>query len=153
MISLDEAVQPDWIIQSSIIPPGVVDGNTITWEINEVFEPGDSMTLSYTLRVPRSAFGQIENLVTATPEEGEPFTDESTVMVSCTTPVTGIFDSTRSKVVAGVLMIIISGAYLAFEKFDIISVNALHSAKGGINKRYGKEAKVSKSRKRFERDW
>lgn len=151
--TLDPAVQPDWIVAGSIIPQGTVGGNMITWTVNQPVAVGASMTFRYTLRVPRSAFGTIANTVTATPVEGDPVTTTENVVVSCTTPQTGLFDSTRSKVIAGVIMMLVSGAYLAFDRFDIISVNALHSAKGGYNKRFGKDVKVGKSRKRFESGW
>lgn len=150
---LDPVVQPDWILVNTISPQGTVNGNTITWTVNQPMAVGATLTFRYSLRVPRSAFGTIENTVTGNPTEGDSFTATETVPVSCTTPTTGIFESTSSKITAGVIMVIVSVAYLAFDRFDIVSVNAVNSVGGGLNKKFGKEAKVSKSRKKFEKDW
>jgi hypothetical protein len=118
---LDPKVQDSWIVRTSITPSsGVTVANgQIIWNLDEAsrtFDPGESMTFSYVIRIPQANFGNYRNVVTGiVTDEGEAnVTDEAIIDVSCL-PGTGLFDSTVARIaLAGVLLV--TGAYFAQSK-------------------------------------
>lgn len=118
--TLDPNVDSDWVVQSSISDDGELQGNSITWELSgadATFDPGESMVLTYTVRIPSTHFGDsFENNVEATPSSGDSFTADETVTVICDEPLpddtplpgTGLFDSTLGKIGLGVFITSIS---------------------------------------------
>jgi hypothetical protein len=106
------------VIQSylgSISGGGTFASGSITWELEgtaEVFIAGQSKTYTYSVTIPETVFGSYTNTVTGYPKEGENFSDTETILADCVVtpdeqPQTGIFDSTISKVLLGILMIMI----------------------------------------------
>lgn len=154
--TLDSKVQPDWVNVDSIEPAGEVVGNTIVWTFtgdDAIFEPGEEMILTYSVNVPQANFGDFTNVVEGHPTDGNDFSAEETVPVSCVVPVTGIFDSTQSKLIgAGVLLAL--SAVMVFGDFTDKGLLKLLGGASYVSKHYSKDERkqraVSKSRGRFE---
>lgn len=99
----------------SISGGGTFASGSITWELEgtaETFTAGQSKTYTYTVTIPETVFGSYTNTVTGYPKEGDNFSDTETIIADCVVtpdeqPQTGIFDSTISKVLLGILMIMI----------------------------------------------
>jgi hypothetical protein len=145
---LDPKVQDSWIVRTSITPSsGVTVANgQIIWNLDEAsrtFDPGESMTFSYVIRIPQANFGNYRNVVTGiVTDEGEAnVTDEAIIDVSCL-PGTGLFDSTVARIaLAGVLLV--TGAYFAQSKrLDGVAFTLFTSAGKVETKRAKFESKI-----------
>ena len=110
--NLDSNMSVDWINRSSITPAGgVVTSDGIEWQLNNTtLAPGASLTFSYSVNVPSTAFGMYTNTVTAYLDPGSVSAYRNT-NVGCN-PDTGLFDSTTSKLVAGGLLVFLGFAYM-----------------------------------------
>lgn len=128
--TLDSKVQESYITDSSITPSASVSGRVITWDLGGTpgqFDPDESKTFRYSIIIPESAFGTLTNTAVATPESGEAFQAVEIVTAICSpdgtpppeVPDTALFDSAISKVILGVALIAISGAYLYSDSFNI----------------------------------
>lgn len=122
--TLDSEIQSSWVITSTISHGGVLNGNVITWDLpgnDGVFTAGETLTLSYTVRIPSTHFGRtFENNVVANPEVGENFTDDETVIIVCNEPLprTSIFGDSLAKVGLGVFITSISLLFMMVEDSD-----------------------------------
>lgn len=149
---LDPKVQRDWIIQSSISPSEGVsigevadgpEGLEIVWTLEtaaQTFDPGESMTFTYVIRIPQANFGTYRNVVTGivTDEGEENITDEAIIDVSCL-PGTGLFDNTVARIALASILLI-AGAYFAQSG----------SLDGFAFKLFTKSGQVERKRETFE---
>ena len=109
--TLDSKVLASYIT-GTISEGGLFGSGNITWELEgeaETFAPEQEKTYTYSLIIPKTAFGSYTNIVTATPTAGENFSDSVTVEVDCEQdiPQTGLFDSTVAKIAAGVILLLL----------------------------------------------
>ena len=112
---LDSKVLASYI-SGTISEEGLFGSGKITWTIDGpegggTFAPGQERTYTYTLVIPKTAFGTYTNTVTAYPtgENEEDFSDTLEVTVDCEQdiPQTGLFDSTIAKIVAGIILLLL----------------------------------------------
>ena len=112
---LDSKVLETYI--NEISNSGIYGSGIITWDLegeDEIFSPGESLQLTYYILVPKEDFGIYENTVTAYPTEGDNFSDDEDIDLQCDipeegeeVPQTGLFDSVLSKIILGIVMIMI----------------------------------------------
>ncbi len=114
----DAKVKSSFIQQNTVVPDADVSGRTLTWDVSGalgLFTPGQSKTFKYSMVVPQSSFGTYINTVTGTPDSGDAIQTTEVTIVGCDAPQTGLFDSTASKVVLGIILIAGSAIYLYSE--------------------------------------
>lgn len=109
--ALDSKVLASYIT-GTISEGGLFGSGNITWELEgaaETFIANQEKAYIYTLTIPKTAFGNYTNMVTATPTTGENFSDSVTVTVDCEQdiPQTGLFDSTVAKIIAGIVLLLL----------------------------------------------
>jgi hypothetical protein len=117
--NLDEKVLETYI--NSISAEGAYASGLITWDLtgeDEMFSPDESMQFTYYIKIPSSAYGTYQNTVTAYPTEGENFSDDADVNLTCDIPQTGIFDSVLSKILAGIVLILIGANWGSISKLN-----------------------------------
>ena len=105
---LDDKVLETYV--NDISDNGIYNAGLITWDLegdNEIFSPEESLTLSYYIKVPATSFGIYQNTVTAYPTEGDEFSDDESVNLTCEIPQTGIFDSIILKISLGIILILL----------------------------------------------
>ncbi|MDD4382111.1 MAG: hypothetical protein PHE21_02080 [Candidatus Dojkabacteria bacterium] len=131
---LDTKVQESYV--GDISGGGTLASGSITWELedtDEVYAAEQSKTYTYSISIPYREFGSYTNTVTAYPREGDNISDDETIIADCVItpdeqPQTGIFDSTISKVILGIVMILIGfnlHRITSFVKRVDISVNEM----------------------------
>jgi len=103
---------------------------------DSIKQPGGAGILCFRATVNENATSSITNSATVTPTDGIKDICSVTVNLKGTTPGTGLFDSTASKIALGVLLILVGGVYLSFDKYTAI-------VKGRM---------ITKSREKFEKD-
>lgn len=110
---LDSKVLASYI-SGTISEEGLFGSGKITWEMDQptgegLFASGEERTYTYTLVIPKTAFGKYTNTVTAYPTEEDEFSDTLEVTVDCEQdiPQTGLFDSTVAKIVAGIVLLLL----------------------------------------------
>ena len=89
---------------------GVYASGLITWDLegdDEILSPDESLTLTYYIKVPADSFGIYQNIATAYPTEGDEFSDDESVTLTCNIPQTGIFDSILVRISVGVVLILL----------------------------------------------
>lgn len=111
--ALDSKVLASYIT-GTISEGGLFGSGSITWELEaaeETFAANQEKTYTYTLVIPKTAFGSYTNMVTAYPTAGDNFSDSVEVTVDCIqdvpVPQTGLFDSTVAKIVAGIVLLLL----------------------------------------------
>ena len=109
--TLDSKVLASYIT-GTISNGGLFGSGNITWELegaDETFAANQEKTYTYTLVIPTTAFGSYTNTVTAYPTTGVNFSDSVAVVVDCEQdiPQTGLFDSTISKIIAGIVLLLL----------------------------------------------
>ena len=109
--TLDSKVLASYIT-GTISNGGLFCSGNITWELegaDETFAANQEKTYTYTLVIPTTAFGSYTNTVTAYPTTGVNFSDSVAVVVDCEQdiPQTGLFDSTISKIIAGIVLLLL----------------------------------------------
>jgi len=109
--ALDSKVLASYIT-GTISQGGLFGSGNITWELEgaeETFVANQEKEYTYTLVIPKTAFGTYGNTVTAYPTTGENFSDSAEVTVDCIQdiPQTGLFDSTVAKIVAGIVLLLL----------------------------------------------
>lgn len=109
--ALDSKVLASYIT-GTISQGGLFGSGSITWELEgaeETFAPNEEKSATYTLVIPKTAFGTYSNTVTAYPTAGDNFSDSVLVTVDCIEdiPQTGLFDSTVAKIVAGIVLLLL----------------------------------------------
>jgi hypothetical protein len=115
---VDVKVRQEYL--NNISNSGTYDASLLTWDLQgeeEVFDPEESQTFTYYLKIPQDSYGRYENIATAYPTEGDNFTAEKYLDLECdipeeeeattTVPQTGIFDSVIVKIVSGVILILL----------------------------------------------
>lgn len=102
---------------------------------DQIKDPGKTGILCFRATVNENATASITNSATVTPTDGIKDICAVTVNLKGTTPGTGLFDSTASKIALGVMLILIGGVYLSFDKYTAI-------VKGRM---------ITKSREKFEK--
>jgi hypothetical protein len=118
---LDSKVEESHI--NSISGDGVYENNIITWDLqgdDETLDPGESVVFTYSILVPEESFGIYENVATGYTTENETFNDFEDITLECDipeepeqptptgpAPQTGLFDTVLSKIIAGIILIII----------------------------------------------
>jgi len=163
--SLDSKVEDSFVSEDSITQEGTYASGEITWDPSgedATFDAGESKTYAYDIVIPRDSFGTYENIVIATPTEGDSFSATAEIGADCTTteeeeeeeevPETGIFDEAGKKIAIGFTFLAVGMLYM---KFDFVQL-AWHGVEGskkriqkGIKK--SKRKKISNLRERFER--
>jgi hypothetical protein len=111
--NLDTKVVADYL--NSISGEGIYSNGQITWDLegeDEIFSINENQTFTYYIQIPASAFGTYDNTVTAYPSEGDSFSADETVDIDCDIPEqpipeTAIFDTVLSRIIAGVLLMLI----------------------------------------------
>jgi hypothetical protein len=114
----DAKVKSNFIQENTIVPDADVSGKTLTWDVSGAlgqFAAGQSKTLKYSMIVPQASFGTYINTVTGTPDSGDAIQTTEVTIVGCDAPQTGLFDSTASKVILGMILIAGSAIYLYSE--------------------------------------
>ncbi len=99
---------------SSISNDGTYSSGNITWTLTDTtFAPQEQRTYTYKITVPKDAFGKYANAVTAYPAEGDNLVANAEITADCVieAPDTGLFDSTWSKIVLGVILIGLGANY------------------------------------------
>jgi len=109
--ALDSKVLASYIT-GTISQGGLFGSGNITWELEgaeETFAADQEKIYTYTLIIPKTAFGKYTNTATAYPTTGENFFDSVEVTVDCIQdiPQTGLFDSTIIKIVAGIVLLLL----------------------------------------------
>lgn len=109
--TLDSKVLASYIT-GTISSGGLFGSGSITWELegaDETFAADQEKSYTYTLVIPKTAFGTYTNTATAYPTTGENFSDSVEVKVDCEQdiPQTGLFDSTVAKIAAGVILLLL----------------------------------------------
>ena len=110
--TLDPKVLATYI--SNISDSGAYASGAITWTPTDTtFATQEQRTYTYKVTVPKDAFGKYANTVTAYPSEGESLVANAEITADCVieAPDTGIFDSTWSKIIAGVVLIAFGISY------------------------------------------
>jgi hypothetical protein len=114
---LDEKVLETYL--NEISNSGIYESGVITWDLegdDEIFSPEESLQLTYYVLVPEDTFGIYQNTVTAYPSEGDSFSDNESIDLQCdiedeeetpVVPETGLFDSVLSKIILGIVMIMV----------------------------------------------
>jgi hypothetical protein len=116
---VDVKVREEYL--NEISNSGTYDASLLTWDLqgeDEVFDPEESQTFTYYLKIPQDSYGRYENTATAYPTEGDNFTAEKYLDLECdipkeeeeettTVPETGIFDTVLSKIVSGIVLILL----------------------------------------------
>ncbi|MCA9375161.1 hypothetical protein KC622_02415 [Candidatus Dojkabacteria bacterium] len=156
--TLDADAQENWVLSGKVTPEGSVAENVLTWTLDvdtSNFDPAESKTFTYTLRVPSDNYGSIDNSAEAFPAEGDTFKIEKSVSVKCDIPKekkaeplpdTGITDSPWLKLgVIGVLLVL-SGVYIYSEKADSLLLRAIYSNERLNHKRKVFEKSIDKSK-------
>lgn len=149
--TLDTKVQSSYIQLQTINPGATVEGNVITWNLTgdaAKFNPGQTKTFTYTIVVPKTAFGTYYNKAEITPVgSDENIVVDETIIASCDIPDTAIFDTVQSRLAVGVFLILVALAYVYIDPFET-----------GVNKMFGKladnitpEGRLRKSREKFEK--
>ncbi len=110
--TLDTKVLATYI--SSVSNDGTYASGAITWTPTDTtFDPQEQRIYTYKVTVPKDTFGEYANTVTAYPAEGDNVIANAAITADCVieAPDTGLFDSTWSKIVAGVILIAIGINY------------------------------------------
>ncbi len=116
--NLDTKVLETYI--SNISNSGVYSGGDITWTLTDkTLAPQEQRTYTYKVTVPKEAFGKYVNVATAYPASGDNVVADADITADCDietpetpeTPETGIFDSTWSKILGGIVLIIFGLSY------------------------------------------
>jgi hypothetical protein len=100
---------------NDISDSGTYEAGLITWDFegeDEIFSPDESKELTYYTKIPQEDYGTYENTATAYPSQGDNFTADKSLDLTCgieetETPQTGIFDSVISKIVLGTIFILL----------------------------------------------
>jgi hypothetical protein len=149
--TLDSKVQSSYIKLETINPGASVSGNVITWDLTgemAKFNPGQTKTFTYSLEIPKSAFGTYYNQAVITPVGSDTNIEvDETIIASCDVPDTAIFDSVQSKIAVGVFLVLVALLYAYIDPMDT-GVGRLFR-KVSYNMSDG--AKVIKSREKFEK--
>jgi len=109
---------------TEITTPGIYSNGKITWSFASLLSinAGETRTYTYIVNVNKDKFGTYSNTVILTPNGSDPINAATNISVSCTTastpetpvtpttptgtvPQTGIFDTTTSKVIVGLILI------------------------------------------------
>lgn len=174
--TLDSKVLEEYI--KEIGSNGEFSGGKISWVLTGIdrqFAPGQSKTYTYSLVVPKNAFGTYDNTVEAIPSVGNSLIANASIIADCVIrepetppneplPETGIFDDTKMAMTSGFLLIILGFTWRFFGRGVYLSVEFLGKVprktfiqmkdlKADIRaKRRIKEMKVADKRKKdFER--
>lgn len=110
--TLDTKVLATYI--SNISDSGAYASGAITWTLTDTtFAPQEQRTYTYKVIVPKDTFGEYANTVTAYPAEGENLIANADITADCVVeaPDTGLFDTTWSKIIAGVVLIVFGISY------------------------------------------
>lgn len=111
---LDSKVLGSYI--NNISDGGTYNDGKIIWDLEgeeEIFAPGESRDFTYYLEIPESAFGTYENLAIVYPHGSEELEDSENIVLDCeivpnnTVPQTGIFDTVLSRIILGIVLILI----------------------------------------------
>jgi len=145
---LDAKVQDGWIIGTTVTPSTglTVTSDQILWDLDttaQTFDPGESMQFTYTIRIPETAFAMYTNTATAiVSDEGEDnVSAQSTIDVDCEiTPITGLFDSTKSRIILASVLLLAGAYYAKSNQGENITLNL-----------FGRFTKLDKKRKDFEK--
>lgn len=117
----DSQLTADMIISASPTETSKTGGK-ITWTGPWTIDAGGSKTFTYTVRVPKSFIGK-RLLNTARAQvvvggETSIIEAQKYLFVLCTTPDTGIFDSTAARIGLGIVLISLGFAYYKFGLFE-----------------------------------
>jgi hypothetical protein len=162
-------IQNSWfgnISTGGSLATGTTTGGSILWTLtgdNRNFIAGQTRTFTFRMTVPGApydavnqtspSFGNYTNRVTAdvlTPNATQDLVISRTTLVGCDIPATGIFDSTFSKVMLAMVLILVGYIYFASSKVEGMMLGMYQ----GIENTVGKEAldrkKIMKTRDTFE---
>jgi hypothetical protein len=162
--SLDSKVEESFVSEDSITQEGTYASGEITWDPSgedATFDAGESKTYAYEIVIPRDSFGTYENIVIATPTEGDSFSATAEIGADCTTteeeeeeevPDTGIFDEAGKKIAIGFAFLTVGMLYMKFD-FVKLAWQGVEGSKKRIEKgiKRSKKRKISNLRDRFER--
>jgi hypothetical protein len=111
---LDEKVLEEYL--NEISNGGAYVSRIITWDLEgeeETFSPEESMQFTYYIKIPQEDYGIYRNTVTAYPIQGDNFTADKSLDLTCDIvekeeiPQTGIFDNVVNRIVLGVIFILL----------------------------------------------
>jgi hypothetical protein len=95
---------------------GIYEASLITWDFegeDEIFSFNESKQLTYYIKIPQEDYGIYRNTVTAYPIQGDNFTADKSLDLTCDIvekeeiPQTGIFDNVVNRIVLGVIFILL----------------------------------------------
>lgn len=159
--SIDKIVdQPDIKILEEYIndisDSGIYATGLITWDLEteeEIFDSQESKSFTYYTLIPQESYGTYENTVTAYPTEGDNFSDDEDIDLQCeieeeeepVIPQTGIFDTVISKLLLGVILILLG---INWPNISQTLMKLNYSVKEGVSERRTKrfERKVAKKK-------
>ncbi len=145
----------EWLVSDSIDPNfGDVSLrgdyiDRITWNLSgsySEFDSGESKHYKYSVVIPKDNFGSYHNVATGYPGEGENFSDDEDIWATCKIPGAGIFDSVASKIVLGLMLVLLGIGYLTFTGSDRIILKFY--TKGSYE--LSEEGRVERMRSKFE---
>lgn len=100
---------------TNISKGGTYASGNITWTLSsteKVFAINQEKVYTYVVTIPKTEFGEYKNVVTAYPSTGDNITANADIKADCTVaPQTGLFDTTLSKIVLGVALIMIGATF------------------------------------------
>jgi len=164
--TLDSKVLAEYV--EGISSNGEFTGGKITWALTETdkqFAPGQSKTYTYSLLIPKEAFGTYNNTVEAVPSEGNSLIANSSVTADCVIqgppeepvvppeeplPDTGIFDDGQNSLILGFALLILGFTWRIIGSNALLLINNAIDLKKKVSKE--RELKISRKRKKnFER--
>lgn len=117
--SLDSKVLAAGLVPSNITTPGVYSAGKIVWDYTSPplsIPAGSTKTYTYVIEVDKDNFGIYNNTVTLTPVGSADIQASASIEADCNiiepdepVPQTGIFDTTLSRVVGGIILLLIGG--------------------------------------------
>ncbi len=154
----DDNITSDMIVSTTPTATAITS-DTITWTLDDSVEEGESVVLSYTVRIPKALLGtQLFNeakatvIIDAVPTDI--FVSES-VFALCGLPETGIFDNIAIRIGLGVLLVVLAFAYFKLGLFENVSawfVKGSDRAAGAAKSVFTQEGKKNRWENRMIRN-
>jgi hypothetical protein len=151
---LDSKVLESYI--TNISNGGSYESGEIMWELDETVNASGTIELSYTIKVPQGKYGTYNNTVTAYPTEGNTFSDDENIELTCTinttVPETGLLDTVIGRISLGISFMFLGGLVSQYSRLNYFfnSVAEKYEFKGEIRKQKRRAKRRKKLEDRFK---